>query len=101
MRQHAATHAHADIDTPLYAPLAALLAHTLASGRDKISGQEIFWRLRLGPTQQPTERRAIARVLSALGWVRCHYGRDEPGKRVWGWRWREWNVREVKIDLKS
>jgi hypothetical protein len=100
MQATAATHAHAVTDTPLYAPLAALLAHTLASGRDRISGQEIFWRLRLDPNQQRAEGRAIARVLRALGWVKIHYGKN-GGHRVWGWRWREWNVSQVKIDLKS
>jgi hypothetical protein len=97
MQATAATHAHAALDTPLYAPLAALLAHTLASGRDRISGQEIFWRLRLDPKQQRVECRAIARVLRALGWVKVHYGKN-GGHRVWGWRWREWNVSQVKID---
>jgi hypothetical protein len=71
---------------------------TLASGRDKISGREIFWRLRISPHLEQCEGRNIARVIRALGWVRVRYG---PQKRIWGWRWREWNVSHVKIDLNS
>lgn len=94
-----ATLGHDDLDAPLRPPLANLLAHTLASGRDRISGQEIFWRLRLTPKQQAVERRAICRVLRSLGWARVRYG--PQNKRIWGWRWREWNVSHVKIDLNS
>lgn len=90
---------HNSFDTPLRQPLADLLAHTLAQGRDRISGREIFWRLRIPPNREACEKRAIARLLRSLGWVRVRYG--PQGKRIWGWRWREWNVTHVKIDLKS
>jgi hypothetical protein len=71
-----------------------LLANVLATGRDRISGREIFWRLRIPPKLEKRDGRDIARVLRSLGWVRCHYGRDRDkgGMRVWGWKWREWNV---------
>jgi hypothetical protein len=86
-------------DRPLREPLAALLTHTLASGREKISGREIFWRLRVPPHREAAEKRAICRVMRSLGWVRVRYGTQD--RRVWGWRWREWNVSHVKIDLNS
>ena len=79
-------------DRPLREALIALLAHTLATGREMISGKEIFWRLRVPPQREKQQGRHIARVLRSLGWVRCRYGKNEPGKRVWGWRYREWNV---------
>jgi hypothetical protein len=90
-------------DHPLQAALAQLLAHTLASGRETISGREIFWRLRIPPNRETAERRALARVLRSLGWVRVRTGKGPAGQqvRVWGWRWREWNVGEVKVDLRS
>jgi hypothetical protein len=87
------------LDTPLREPIAALLTHTLASGRDKISGREIFWGLRISPHLEQCEGRNIARVLRSLGWVRVRYG--PQNKRIWGWRWREWNVSHVKVDLNS
>lgn len=87
------------VDRPLREALAKLLTHTLASGRDKISSQEILWRLRLPPEREVAERRPIARVLRSLGWVRVRYG--PQNKRVWGWRWREWNVSHVRIDLNT
>jgi hypothetical protein len=74
-----------------------LLAHVLATGREMISGREIFWRLRVPPQREKQQGRDIARVLRSLGWVRCHYGKNEPGKRVWGWRYREWNVSAALI----
>ena len=32
--------------------------------------------------------------MRSLGWVHCHYGKDKTkgGVRIWGWKWREWNV---------
>jgi hypothetical protein len=87
------------LDRPLREPIAKLLTHTLASGRDRLSGREIFWRLRVPPHREACEKRNIARVLRSLGWVRVRYGPQD--KRVWGWRWREWNVSHVKIDLDS
>jgi hypothetical protein len=90
---------HDRLDRPLRVTIANLLTHTLASGRDKISGREIFWRLRVPPHLEQCEGRNIARVLRALGWVRVRYGPQH--KRIWGWRWREWNVSHVKIDLNS
>jgi hypothetical protein len=90
---------HDTVDRPLREALAKLLTHTLASGRDKISGREIFWRLRIPPYLEQCEGRNIARVLRSLGWVRVRYG--PQNKRIWGWRWREWNVSHVKIDLNS
>jgi hypothetical protein len=89
------------LDPALRDALAALLAYTLASGRDRISSRDIFRRLRVPSRLEQSEGRAIAQCLKSLGWVRVHWGKDEPGKRVWGWRWREWNVSHVKIDLKS
>jgi hypothetical protein len=79
-------------DVPLRDALIALLANTLATGREYISGQEIFWRLRVPHQKQKRDGRDIARVLRSLGWVRSHYGKDGGGGRVWGWKWREWNV---------
>lgn len=90
---------HDRFDRPLRGAIADLLTHTLASGRDKISGREIFLRLRIPPRLEQCEGRNIARVLRALGWVRVRYG--PQNKRIWGWRWREWNVSHVKIDLSS
>jgi hypothetical protein len=90
---------HDKLDRPLRETIAKLLTHTLASGRDKISGREIFWRLRIPPHLEQCEGRNIARVLRSLGWVRVRYG--PQNKRIWGWRWREWNVSQVKIDLNS
>jgi hypothetical protein len=86
-------------DRPLRTAVADLLTHTLASGRNMISGREIFWRLRVPPNREVAERLAIARVLRSLGWVRVRYG--PQNKRIWGWRWREWNVSHVKVDLGS
>ena len=81
-------------DKPLREAMVQLLANTLANGRDRISGQEIFWRLRIPPQLENTKGRDIARVLRSLGWVRCHYGTDKPEGhgRVWGWKWREWSI---------
>jgi len=80
-------------DRPLREALVVLLANVLATGRDRISGREIFWRLRIPPKLEKRDGRDIARVLRSLGWVRCHYGTDgSPAGRVWGWKWREWNV---------
>jgi hypothetical protein len=87
------------LDRPLRKSIADLLAHTLASGRDKISGREIFWRLRIPPHLEACEKHNIARVIRSLGWVKVRYG--PQNKRIWGWRWREWNVSHVKIDLNS
>jgi hypothetical protein len=91
------------VDKPLREPLIELLTHTLASGRDRISGREIFWRLRVPPKLEKGEGKCIARVLRSLGWVRYRWGVGPAGKqkRIWGWRWREWNVSHVKIDLNS
>jgi hypothetical protein len=89
----------AKLDYPLSEALAALLTYTLASGRDRISSREIFRRLRLSSSREAAERRLIAQCLRSLGWVRVRWGKDEPGKRIWGWRWREWNVSQVKVDL--
>jgi hypothetical protein len=86
-------------DRPLREPIAELLTHTLAAGRDIISGREIFWRLRIPPNREQCEGRNIARVLRSLGWARVRYGPQD--KRIWGWRWREWNVSHVKLDLNS
>jgi hypothetical protein len=88
-------------DQGLQDALVQLLAHTLASGRDMISGREIFYRLRVPPNRELYEGRAIARTLRSLGWVRCRTGKGPAGNqvRVWGWRWREWNVGQVKVDL--
>src|ERR1700722_19550410 len=36
-------------DTPLREALIQLLAHTLATGREMISGRELFWRLQIPP----------------------------------------------------
>jgi hypothetical protein len=90
---------HDTLDHPLREAIAKLLTHTLASGRDRLSGREIFWRLRIPPHREAYEKRNIARVLRSLGWVRVRYGPQD--KRIWGWRWREWNISHVKIDLKS
>jgi hypothetical protein len=90
---------HDRLDSPLREPIAKLLTHTLASGRDRLSGREIFWRLHVPPHREQSEGRNIARVLRSLGWVRVRYGPQD--KRIWGWRWREWNVSHVKIDLNS
>ena len=90
---------HDELDRPLREPLVELLTYTLASGRDRISGREIFWRLRVPPHREACEKRNIARVLRSLGWVRVRYGTQD--KRIWGWRWREWNVSHAKIDLNS
>jgi hypothetical protein len=83
--------------------LVRLLAHTLASGREMVSGREIFWRLRVSPSQEVAERRTIARLLRSLGWVRVRTGKGPAGQqvRVWGWRWREWNTGQVKVDLET
>jgi hypothetical protein len=86
-------------DTPLREPLTQLLSHTLASGKDRISGREIIWRLRLSPSQEQYERRPIARVMRSLGWVRVHYGPQD--RRIWGWRLRGWNLRRVIVDLNT
>jgi hypothetical protein len=99
MRQAALETLRYSGDTPLRAPLADLLAHTLASGRDMISGREIFWRLRVPKHLERAEGRNLARVLRSLGWVRVRYG--PQNKRIWGWRWREWNVSHVKVDLNT
>jgi hypothetical protein len=81
-------------DRSLREALIALLANTLATGREHISGQELFWRLRIPFQKQARDGRDIARVMRSLGWVHCHYGSDKPkGQgRVWGWKWREWSV---------
>ena len=89
------------LDPALRDALAALLAYTLASGRDRISSRDIFRRLRVPSRLEQSEGRAIAQCLKSLGWVRVHWGKDAPGQRVWGWRWREWNVSHVKVDLNS
>ena len=89
------------LDPALRDALAALLAYTLASGRDRISSRDIFRRLRVPSHLEQSEGRAIAQCLKSLGWVRVHWGKDAPGQRVWGWRWREWNISHVKVDLKS
>ena len=89
------------LDAPLRQPLADFLAHALASGREVVSTQEIYWRLRLPEKQQLFEKYAIARVLKSFGWVKVRYGNDARGQRIYGWRWREWNVTQVKIDLRS
>jgi hypothetical protein len=52
---------------------------------------------RIPPHLERSEGRNIARVLRSVGWVRFRYGPQD--KRIWGWRWREWNVSHVKIDL--
>jgi hypothetical protein len=87
------------LDPALRDALAALLAYTLASGRDRISSRDIFRRLRVPSHLEQSEGRAIAQCLKSLGWVRVHWGKDAPGQRVWGWRWREWNISHVKVDL--
>jgi hypothetical protein len=84
---------------PISGPLAELLAHTLASGRERITNREILWRLRVPGHNEHFETKNIARVLRSLGWVKVRYG--PQAKRVWGWRWREWNVSHLKIDLDS
>jgi hypothetical protein len=84
-------------DTPLREALIHLLAHTLATGREMISGRELFWRLQIPPQKEKRDGRDIARVLRSLGWTRCRYGKDRPGGRVWGWRWREWGVSNVAL----
>jgi hypothetical protein len=73
-------------DRPLREALIQLLANVLAAGRDRISGREIFWRLRVPPQLEKRDGRDIARGLRSLGWVRCHateYGAGNGG---------EWNV---------
>jgi hypothetical protein len=66
-----------------------------------ISGREIFFRLRVPPRLERSEGRNIARTLRGLGWVRYRSGKGPAGDqtRVWGWRWREYNVSQVKINL--
>jgi hypothetical protein len=87
-------------DRPLREALVRLLAHTLATGREMISGREIFWRLQVPPQREKQQGRDIARVLRSLGWVRCHYGKNTPSGRIWGWRYREWNV-SASVELPS
>ncbi len=85
-------------ERPLREALVQLLAHTLATGRETISGREIFWRLRVPPQREKQQGRDIARVLRSLGWVRCRYG--QQSQRIWGWRWREWGV-SAAVELPS
>lgn len=93
-----ATKAHDDVepalptDRPLREALIQILASVLSTGRDRISGRDIFWRLRIPPQLELQKGRDIARVLRSLGWVRCHYGKNGPGLRIWGWKWREWSI---------
>src|SRR5580704_14013141 len=61
---------HDRLDHPLREMVAKLLTHTLSSGRDRLSGREIFWRLRVPPRLEQCEGRNLARVLRSLGWVR-------------------------------
>jgi hypothetical protein len=72
-----------------------LLANVLATGRDRISGRELFWQLRIPPQLEKLKSKDIARMLRSLGWVRCHYGKPGPGNRIWGWKWREWTISEA------
>jgi hypothetical protein len=89
------------LDQPLREPLIALLTHTLASGRDRSSKREICWRLRVPLHLEKSEGKPISRTMRALGWVLYRWGKGPQGRqvRVYGWRWREWNVSHVKIDL--
>ena len=69
------------LDGPLREALAKVL--TYSGGRERISGREIFWRLRVPPSREACEKHSLARVLHSLGWVGVHYG---PQDQRWGWR---------------
>jgi hypothetical protein len=88
-------------DRPLREALIQLLAHTLATGREMISGRELFWRLQVPPQREKQLGRDIARVLRSLGWTRCRTGKAVPGGRIWGWRWREWSVSSVALPTEA
>ena len=81
-------------DRPLREALIQLLANVLSTGRDRISGRDLFWRLRIPPQLEQQKGPDIARVMRSLGWVRSHYGKDKDkgGVRIWGWKWREWTL---------
>jgi hypothetical protein len=87
-------------DRPLREALIQMLANVLATGRDRISGRELFWRLRIPPKLEQLKSKDIVRVLRSLGWVRCRYGKEGGGMRVWGWKWREWTISEsIALDF--